>query len=326
MDINTILNEMEKGTPKKPKKKIGAGKIFTYGTLGIVGFIGLGIVGGSWYTVDVGERALVKRFGEVVHTADPGLHFKVPFIDGTVKIEVRTRKAVVSQMATSTIDQLPSTAAVSVNWTVNADAVDDLYTQYGGLDTFESRVLYPRIQSAAKIAIAKYTAEEVNRNRGVIVGEMLDTLRTQLGDFPITINSLQLEDIKFPQNYIEAIEKKQTALQQAKEEEHKLEQQRLKAQQAVNTAQAEAESLKLAADAEAYAVKVAAEAAAEKIRLEGAAEAEKLELIAKALSENPQLVDKILAENWDGKLPRIIMGDDGNFLLDFDSLDKQADK
>jgi membrane protease subunit HflK len=33
----------------------------------------------SFYTVQPEERAVVKRFGEVVGITDPGLHFKVPF-------------------------------------------------------------------------------------------------------------------------------------------------------------------------------------------------------------------------------------------------------
>lgn len=38
----------------------------------------------SWYTVQPEERAVVKRFGEVIKIADPGLHFKIPFgIDQT---------------------------------------------------------------------------------------------------------------------------------------------------------------------------------------------------------------------------------------------------
>jgi modulator of FtsH protease HflK len=32
-----------------------------------------------FYTVQPEERAVVKRFGEVIKIADPGLHFKLPF-------------------------------------------------------------------------------------------------------------------------------------------------------------------------------------------------------------------------------------------------------
>jgi len=38
----------------------------------------------SWYTVQPAETAVVRRFGRVVRTASPGLHFKIPFAIETV--------------------------------------------------------------------------------------------------------------------------------------------------------------------------------------------------------------------------------------------------
>ena len=294
-------------------------KIIGFGALGVVAFIGLGILGGSWYTIEQGERGVVKRFGEVTSTATPGLNFKVPFIDNIEKIEVRTRKAVVENEPTSTVDQLPSQADISVNWTVDSGAVAQLYTQYGSIDTFEQRVLYPRIRSAVKVAVAKYTAEEVNRNRNLIVGAMTETLRNGLETQPLTIDSVQLEDITFPRKYVEAIEAKQTELQRAKEEEHRLARQKLQAQQAVNTAEAEAEAKRVAADAEAYRVEVQAKADAERIRLAGEANASAVKARADALKANPILVELTKAENWNGQLPVTNFGDSGSgagFLID----------
>src|SRR3990170_6835586 len=39
----------------------------------------LGFLWSSWYTVQPEETAVVQRFGRVVRTASPGLHFKIPF-------------------------------------------------------------------------------------------------------------------------------------------------------------------------------------------------------------------------------------------------------
>lgn len=46
----------------------------------------------SIYTVNEGHIGIVKRFSEAKEQVNPGLHFKVPFIDGVEEIEVRTRK------------------------------------------------------------------------------------------------------------------------------------------------------------------------------------------------------------------------------------------
>jgi modulator of FtsH protease HflK len=48
--------------------------------------IGLWFVSSVYYTVQPEERAVVKRFGAVISTSDPGLHFKLPFGIDTVQI------------------------------------------------------------------------------------------------------------------------------------------------------------------------------------------------------------------------------------------------
>ena len=59
-------------------------------SLGIVIVVLLVIFGafGSFYTIAPEELGVVKRFGEVVRTADPGPHFKIPFIEQVLKPKV----------------------------------------------------------------------------------------------------------------------------------------------------------------------------------------------------------------------------------------------
>lgn len=40
----------------------------------------------AWFTVQPEETGIVQRFGKVMHTADPGLHFKIPFGIDTVRL------------------------------------------------------------------------------------------------------------------------------------------------------------------------------------------------------------------------------------------------
>ena len=47
---------------------------------------------GAFYTVDEGERAVVKRYGEVVDVTGPGLHFKTPFITDVETVSVQSTK------------------------------------------------------------------------------------------------------------------------------------------------------------------------------------------------------------------------------------------
>ena len=46
----------------------------------------------SFYTVDIEEEAVVTRFGQYLDTTQPGLHFKIPFIDDVYKVQSKKSK------------------------------------------------------------------------------------------------------------------------------------------------------------------------------------------------------------------------------------------
>lgn len=73
------------GTPQLPK--IPGGLI----ALGVGAVIALWGVSSVFYTVQPEERGVVKRFGEVVKIADPGLHFKLPFGVDSVQLVATER-------------------------------------------------------------------------------------------------------------------------------------------------------------------------------------------------------------------------------------------
>ena len=57
------------------------------GTAGIViGLLVLVLLWSSWFTVQPDETAIVQRFGQVVRTVGPGLHFKIPYGIETVRL------------------------------------------------------------------------------------------------------------------------------------------------------------------------------------------------------------------------------------------------
>ena len=262
----------------------------------------------SIYTVEEGHVAVVKRFSEAKYQVEPGLHFKAPIVDSLESMEVRTRKNVEENIPVATAEQMPSHATVSVNWTVNRAEAIDIFKQYGGLDQFESRILDPKLKSGSKEAISKHTAEEIIRNRNVVITKIQDAIITAMEPYPIVINSVQLENITFPMTYTNAIEAKQVALQEAVKEEHKLERQRLEAQRQVNTAEAEKQSRMKAADGVAYQTETEAKAEAEAIRLIGIANAGKIQAMATALATNPQVIEYEQVKRWQGNVPTTVMG------------------
>ncbi len=76
-----------------------------------VGWIGIGVAAmillwasfSSFYTVQPEERAVVKRFGAVIKTSDPGLHFKIPFGVDSVQL-VKTERVLKQEFGFRTLD------------------------------------------------------------------------------------------------------------------------------------------------------------------------------------------------------------------------------
>jgi regulator of protease activity HflC (stomatin/prohibitin superfamily) len=258
----------------------------------------------SVYTVNEGHIGIVKRFSEAKEQVNPGLHFKVPFIDSVEEIEVRTRKNE-EKMASSTKEQMPVTIVVSVNWTVDKTAALELFRQYGGLTQFENRILDPRFRSATKDVIPRYDAEKLIQDRASAIQAIEANFIEEMKDFPVTVDNIQIENIQLPAKYLTSIETKQTEKNLADAEKHKLARQNLEAQRDVNTAKAKADGIKLVAIAEA-----------ESIRIKGLAEAEAITAKAKALGNNPLIVKLTEAQNWDGKLPATILGSSNMPILD----------
>ena len=258
----------------------------------------------SYYIVVEGHVGVEKRFGEAMNQENPGLHFKIPFIETVEMIEVRTRKNA-EKMASSTKEQMPVTVEVSVNWTVNKEAALELFKKYGGLNQFEQRILDPRFRSATKDTIPQFEAEQLIQDRASAIQGIERRLAEEMEGFPVMVDNIQIENIILPTKYLNSIEVKQTEKNLAAAEEHKLERQRLEALRAVNTA-----------DADAKGILKIAEAEAQSILLKGKAEAEAIEAKAKALKNNPLIVKLTEAQAWDGKLPSTMMGQGAMPIMD----------
>jgi regulator of protease activity HflC (stomatin/prohibitin superfamily) len=305
------LPDLTMSVPKKKGPIVGA----------IAGLFGLSLIYSAMYTVDEGHVGIIKRFGEAKEQVNPGLHTKIPFVDDVEVLEIRTRKNV-EKLNASTHEQMPVTAEVSINWTVMREQAFDLFKSYGGLTQFESRILDPKLRSAAKDALARYKAEELIQNRSQVIAQIEELLVEEMKEYPVKLDSAQLENLVLPQKYIQSIETKQTEKNLAAAEMHRLERQKLEAQREVNTAMAQRDAAKAKADGQAYSIRVEAEAQAEAIKLKGLAEAEAIQKKAEAIKANATLVDYVRAQQWNGQMPTTVMGADQSVLWSMDAKKK----
>lgn len=270
--------------------------------LSAIGGVALILAAMSLYIVPEGHVTVVKFTGKADRIESPGLHVKVPFLETTTRIEVRERKNV-ETMAAATANQLPATATVSFNWTVNKAAALDLFIKYGGLEQFEERVLDPRSRSAAKAAISRYRADQIIRNRLDVVAEIQKELLVATENLPITISQVNLEDVKLPDTYMNSILAKEQARENAAREQHNLDRQKLEAQQEVQSAEAERDANKARADGNAY-----------RTLTEATAEAKAIALVNAELAKSANYVELVRAKKWDGVLPTTMLSEGSNIL------------
>lgn len=251
----------------------------------IIGLVGLVSLFGSFQTIDQGERGVLLRNGKVVEMVLPGLHFKMPIVDTIKIISAQNKTVQLNKVEGYSADTQPATMIVSVTYKIDESQMIALYKQYGSISSLENRAIGPRVLDGVKNVFGKYRAAEAIQERSRLVSDIATSLRELLEHEPLTIVSIQLEELAFSDVYEKSVEQKQLA------------------EVMVLTSTQNAKALKEKAQGEKDAAILKAEGQASAVKLAGDAEAEAIRAKAKALEENPGLVDLITAERWDGKLP-----------------------
>ncbi|EAB4417335.1 prohibitin family protein [Salmonella enterica] len=265
------------------------------GGVAVVALVGLSVVFGSWYTIDQTERGVVLRNGKIVDVAEPGLHFKWPFIESVEKISTQVHKASYKKVTAYSKDQQPAVITISVNYAVPPANVAEVYASSKDLESLVGRILDPQVPEKAENTFGQFTAVSVVQKRADFVKAFTQNVRAALAEVksPLYIESVNVENIDFSDAYEDSIEKQ------------------MQAEVAIATRRQNLETEKVNADIErARAQGVAdgklaeAKAAAESIKLRGDAEAAALESKGKALANNPLLIHLMAVEHWDGALPK----------------------
>jgi regulator of protease activity HflC (stomatin/prohibitin superfamily) len=247
----------------------------------------------SLYTIEQGYRGIVLRFGQVNSVAEPGLHFKIPFVDWLEELEVRTQKDA-RKIGAYSKDSQPVEIALSINFHLNPGEVTKIYSDYGMY--YLDRLIAPKILAIPKDTIGKYAAIELVQNRNLVSKQILEDLNAYFAPLGIIVESLNIENMDFSDAYEASVETRMQAEVEVQKVKQNLEREKLNA-----------EMVRVKAQGEADAKVAQAKADAEAIVLRGNAEAKAIEARVKALSANANYVKLIEAEKWDGKLPTTVI-------------------
>lgn len=253
---------------------------------------------GAWYTVGQDERGVLTRWGAIVaENVPPGLHWKTPWVEGYDTIKVSTLKTIYgdtpeTRMEAYSRDQQPAHFKISVNWHADPAKVGEIYWRYGGTNGLVDRLLDRHVPQQSKNVFGQYDAITLIRDRAKFNRDVFDALQQSVQGEPIIIESVQVEDVTFSEDYINAVKQRMIAEVQVQQLRQNEEQQKVNAEITVINAEAAAKATVAKATAEATAVELNGKAVAAAIKAQ-----------AEALATNPSLVMLEQAKRWDGKLP-----------------------
>lgn len=272
------------------------------GVRGIVGMVGGGVLAlilllaafGSFFTIRENERGIILRAGAFNRIVQPGLGFKIPFLDSLYRADMSTHTYTYDKMEAYSYDSQPAFLKVSVTLHLNPDKVREFYTRFGAdYEAAIKRIVAPGTAQETKIVFGQFNAERVIRQRDQLNQDVGKAVISSIAYDPIfTIERVRIEDIQFSTQYIASVEARMKAEVEVQQYQQQLARERVQAQIKVTQAQAVADSLVAQATAEAQATE-----------LRGKAEALAIAARGEALNKNPQLVSLVQAERWNGILP-----------------------
>lgn len=253
---------------------------------------------GGFYTVDQGYRGVITRWGAVTGVAEPGLGFKLPFIDRVQDISIKEHTVRYDGgdpdggLLSYSFDQQTASIRVSVNYSIPPGQVSEVYARFGSEEGLVATVLNPNVYNSTKETFGQFTALRAVQDRNGLGLKILENLQAATKSYPIEVKSVQLENLDFSKEYENSIEARMMAEIEVQKIHQNAEREKVQAQITVTIAQAAADATLAKATAEAKAKVLAGDAEATAIRAKG-----------DALAANPSLVALIQAEKWDGVLP-----------------------
>ncbi len=281
------------------------------------------ILSSCFATVSTGNTGIVTTFGRVESfTLDSGIHFVAPW-QTVLEMDNRVQKSVIDMECFSS-DIQEVTCVYTINYQINKANAQNIYKTIGR--DYYSTVITPAVTESVKTVMAHYTAENLISNRDELALAIEEMLSKELDKFDIELVSTSIEDMDFTDEFTNAVEAKQVAVQNKLRAATEQEQKTMEAEQAAERAKIEADAeaavakIKAEADAEVAQIAARADLEVQKVNADaaeytGQKEAAKNKAIQESLSD--ELLQYMLIQQWDGKYPDTYIGSENvSTLLD----------
>lgn len=285
----------------------------------------------SYTIVQAGSVAVVKRLGEVVNVFEPGLNWKIPFIDET--IVYRTQEIVYEtsdnpsnssadytdiEVDTATSDGQQITARYTVRLRIKPQEASNIVNNLGTEQEVVEKIVKQNSRVWVRTLLRNYSASELYS--GDIQGAQSEIAEQLKGDFEsegLELVFFGLRQIGFTEAYKNAVELKQIEAENIITKQNQAEQAKFIKQRTITEAEAEAEKQRLerigVAQGEAESIKLRAEADANATLLRAEAQAKANQLIAESLTTD--IIGWQAVNQWNGRYPAVVSSGGGEQLI-----------
>src|SRR3990167_1147357 len=245
--------------------------------------------------VPAGYRGVVYEYSGGVNPTErgEGVTLLIPWVQHLRNFSVRTQKVYSDKVFSQSKDLQEITVVASVNYHVQPSKAAELYQGVG--PDYQNITIQPALFQRTKAAIGQVIAEDFAKARERLSQTIQAQLTDQLAGYGIVVEYVNIEDAIFDPAFVKAVKNKIIADQRAQEQTRLIAAEAAIKQQVIIQAQARARSVKIEAQAQAKANI----------------------LLARSLS--PDLLQWRWMLEWDGTLPKTLVGSkDANLLLGID--------
>jgi regulator of protease activity HflC (stomatin/prohibitin superfamily) len=232
---------MNTGISSLPTAKSWRPAVLTAAIVIIVLLVG----GGLFVQIGPGQRGVLMTFGAVQNgVLDPGLHLKLPFMQSVAKMDVQVQNSQAAETAAS-LDLQNVSSTVATNWHILPADAEWVYQHIGNEADLVDKIIRPAISNSVKAITAHYNAEDLIIHRDEVRDQIQAQITSELQPYRIVVDSVNITDFHFSDEFAQAIERKQIAQQRALQARYELDQAKVLAQQRVVEAQAQSQAQQL---------------------------------------------------------------------------------
>jgi prohibitin 2 len=264
-DLNDLIGRLKERRDSAPRRPGGGGGVPRWLVTIPIVLLALWFLGQCFVLVGAGERAVVfNRFSGVEpRQLGEGMNFLIPWVQKAEKYDVKTHAYTMTAGNTEgtdeagsandaltalTSDGLPVSLDMSILFHVDPESVWRLHREIG--PNYLEKIVRPQTRSHVRMVVAQYPVVDVYGGRRTEIMEKInDRLRPLFARNYIVLDEALLRNVRFSEQFQEAIEQKQVAQQEVQRMRHVLDQADKERRRKIIQAEGEAASIRLKAAA-----------------------------------------------------------------------------